>query len=54
VRTDNGPVSISRAFMTSAQAHSVRHILIQPRRPIQNGYIESFNRRFREECLKGH
>ncbi len=33
----------------------VRHILIKPRRPMQNGYIESFNgERFRDECLNEH
>ena len=30
------------------------HILIQPGRPMQNGYIESFNGKFRDECLNEH
>ena len=34
-----------------AQAHGIRHILIEPGRPMQNGYIESFNGKFRDECL---
>jgi putative transposase len=51
VRTDNGPEFTSRAFMAWAAAHGVRHILIQPGRPMQNGYIESFNGKFRDECL---
>ena len=51
VRTDNGPEFTSRAFMAWATAHGVRHILIQPGRPMQNGYIESFNGKFRDECL---
>jgi hypothetical protein len=34
--------------------HGIRHILIQPGRPMQNGYIESFNGRFRDECLNDH
>ena len=29
-------------------------ILIEPGRPMQNGYLESFNGRFRDECLNGH
>jgi hypothetical protein len=29
----------------------IRHILIEPGRPMQNGYIESFNGKFRDECL---
>lgn len=51
VRTDNGPEFTSRAFMAWATSHGVRHILIQPGRPMQNGYIESFNGKFRDECL---
>jgi len=51
VRTDNGPEFTSRAFMAWAQAHRIRHILIQPGRPMQNGYIESFNGKFRDEHL---
>ena len=51
VRTDNGPEFTSRVFMAWAQAHGIRHILIQPGRPMQNGYIESFNGKFRDEHL---
>jgi putative transposase len=51
VRTDNGPEFTSRAFMIWTQAHGIRHILIQPGRPMQNGYIESFNGKFRDEHL---
>jgi putative transposase len=54
VRTDNGPEFTSRAFMAWAQGHGVRHILIEPGRPMQNGYIESFNGKFRDECLNDH
>lgn len=51
VRTDNGPEFTSRAFMGWAQSHGIRHLLIEPGRPMQNGYIESFNGKFRDECL---
>jgi putative transposase len=54
VRTDNGPEFTSRAFMAWAQSHAIRHILIEPGRPMQNGYIESFNGKFRDECLNDH
>ncbi len=54
VRTDNGPGFASRAFMAWAQAHGIRHLLIEPGRPMQNGYIESFNGKFRDECLNEH
>jgi putative transposase len=51
VRTDNGLEFTSRAFMAWAHSHGVRHVLIEPGRPMQNGYIESFNGKFRDELL---
>lgn len=54
VRTDQGPEFTSRAFMAWAQARGVRHILNQPGQPTQNAYIESFNGKFRDECLNEH
>jgi putative transposase len=37
--------------MAWAQSHGIRHLLIEPGRPMQNGYIESFNGKFRDKCL---
>lgn len=54
VRTDNGPEFTSRAFMAWTQKHGIRHLLIEPGKPMQNGYIESFNGKFRDECLNEH
>ena len=54
VRTDNGPEFTSRAFIAWTIEHRVRHLLIQPGKPMQNGYIESFNGKFRDECLNEH
>lgn len=54
VRTDNGPEFTSRAFIAWTQRHGIRHLLIEPGRPMQNGYIESFNGKFRDECLNEH
>lgn len=51
VRTDNGPEFTSRAFIAWTQQHSIQHLLIEPGRPMQNGYIESFNGKLRDECL---
>ena len=51
VRTDNGPEFTNRVFMAWVQRHSIRHIMIQPSRSMQNGYIESFNGKFRDEHL---
>ena len=54
VRTDNGPEFTSRAFIAWAQQHGIKHLLIDPGKPMQNGYIESFNGKFRDECLNEH
>ena len=54
VRTDNGPEFTSRAFIAWTQQHGIAHLLIEPGRPMQNGYIESFNGKFRDECLNEH
>ena len=34
-----------------AQARGIRHLLIDPGKPMQNAFIESFNGRLRDECL---
>lgn len=34
-----------------AQQHGIEHPLSEPERPMQHGYIESFNGKFRDECL---
>jgi transposase InsO family protein len=54
IRTDNGPEFISRAMLTWAHSRGVALRLIQPGRPTQNAFVESFNGRFREECLNEH
>lgn len=54
VRTDNGPELTSRASVAWAQGQCIRHILIEPERPMQNGYIGSFNGKFRDQCLGEH
>jgi transposase InsO family protein len=48
VRTDNGPEFTFGAFMTWAQKHGIKHILIEPSSPTQNAYIESFYGTFRD------
>lgn len=49
--TDNGPEFISIALGIWAEDHSVKLAFIQPGKPVQNCYVESFNGRFRDECL---
>jgi putative transposase len=48
---DNGPEFIGKALDAWAWAHGVRLHFIDPGKPVQNAYIESFNGRFRDECL---
>lgn len=43
-----------RALDQWAYEHGVELRLIQPGKPTQNGFIESFNGRFRDECLNEH
>lgn len=51
IRTDNGKEFCGRAMLAWAHARGVRLFLIQPGKPNQNAYIESFNGRLRDECL---
>lgn len=51
VRSDNGPEFASNVMDAWAYQRGVKLDFIQPGRPTQNAYIESFNGRFREECL---
>lgn len=54
IRTDNGKEFCGRAMLTWAHAHTVTLRLIEPGKPNQNAYIESFNGRFRDEGLNEH
>jgi putative transposase len=48
---DNGPELRGRDLDRWAHDHGVRLFFIDPGKPMQNGSIESFNGRFRDECL---
>ena len=54
LRTDNALEFCGRAMLTWAHAHDVTLRLIEPGKPNQNAYIESFNGRLRDECLNEH
>lgn len=54
VRTDQGPAFTGRALDQWASSNGVRLALTQPGKPTQNAYIESFNGKFRDECLNEH
>jgi putative transposase len=51
ITTDNGSEFAGQAMDVWAQQAGVKLDFIQPGRPVQNGYIESFNGRLRDECL---
>ena len=54
IRTDNGKEFCGKAMLSWAHACGVQLRLIEPGKPNQNAYIESFNGRFRDECLNEH
>lgn len=51
---DNGPEFISQNLDIWAYQNKVELKFIQPGKPTQNAYIESFNGKFRDECLNQH
>ena len=48
---DNGPEMTSKAMFFWSRQHSVKLHFIQPGKPTQNAFVESFNGRFRDGCL---
>jgi putative transposase len=52
--SDNGTELTSRAILAWQQEHRVEWHYIAPGKPTQNGFIESFNGRLRDECLNEH
>ena len=51
---DNGPELTSRAMFQWAEKSQVRLCFIEPGKPMQNAFVESFNGRFRDGCLNEH
>ena len=51
IRCDHGLELTSRYFLSQCEERKIQLIHIQPRRPMQNGHVESFNGRLRDECL---
>ena len=54
IRSDNGKEFCGKAMVAWAHARGVQLRLIEPGKPNQNAYIESFNGRLRDECLNEH
>jgi putative transposase len=54
IQSDNGPEFTGRVLDQWACERGVKLQFIEPGKPIQNAFIESFNSRLREECLNEH
>jgi putative transposase len=54
IHVDHGPEFICRSVRSWCEAHRVLLRYIEPGRPMQNGHIESFNGRLRDECLNAN
>src|SRR5437868_9028015 len=54
VVSDNGTELTSRAILSWQEERGVEWHYIAPDKPTQNGFIESFNGRLRDECLNEH
>ena len=51
LRSDNGPEFVSHAILEWLESEKIETALIDPGKPWQNGDAESFNGKFRDECL---
>ena len=51
LRSDNGPEFIAKEVQRWLTANAIKTIYIEPGSPWQNGFVESFHGRFRDECL---
>ena len=54
ITLDNGPELTSHWFDQWADQHGIELDYIEPGKPVQNAVMESFNGRFRDECLNSH
>lgn len=54
ILTDNGPEFIRKKFKEWCKKNNIENQYIQPGRPMHNGYIERFNRTFRENILDAY
>jgi len=51
IRCDNGPEFTSRHFLAWCLEKKIELVHIEPGRPVQNAFVESFNGKLRDECL---
>lgn len=50
-RSDNGPEFVSKTLTGWLRGRGVEPVFIEPGSPWENGYVESFNGKLRDECL---
>ena len=53
IRSDNGPEFTANLIRTWLERLAVQTLFIEPGSPWENGYVESFNGKFRDEFLNG-
>jgi transposase InsO family protein len=53
IRSDNGPEFVAKALQEWIAAVGAKTAYIEPGSPWENGYVESFNARLRDELLNG-
>ena len=54
IRTDNGPEFISKEYKEWCEKRGIIRVYAEPGKPMQNGYVERFNRTFREDVLDAY
>lgn len=51
IRSDNGPEFTSRHFLAWCAERKIELVRIEPGKPVQNAFVESFHGKLRDECL---
>lgn len=54
IRTDNGPEFTSEDYKKWCKIQGIERVYSEPGKPMQNGYVERFNRTFREDVLDAY
>jgi len=54
IRTDNGPEFHSNQYKKWCKENQIKRVYSEPGKPMQNGYVERFNRTFREDILDAY